>query len=74
MPDSPSTQIHFTLNDQPCSAPDATRLETFLHDKFGARTGIAIAVDGTVVPRTEWAATPLSEGMDILVIEATQGG
>lgn len=74
MPESPSPQIHFTVNDQACSAPGGTHLEAFLHDKFGERAGIAIALDGTVVPRAKWAATSLSEGMEILIIEATQGG
>jgi sulfur carrier protein len=74
MPQSPSTNIHFTVNDQRTSAPVGTSLKSFLHDHFGERAGIAVAANGTVVPRCNWANTPLAEGMEILIIEATQGG
>ena len=36
--------------------------------------GVAVAVDGEVVPRTEWAATRLSEGQSVEVVRAVQGG
>jgi sulfur carrier protein len=38
------------------------------------RRGMAVAVDGEVVPRTAWAATELDEGQAIEVLEAKQGG
>jgi sulfur carrier protein len=36
--------------------------------------GVAAAVDGEVVPRAEWAATPLREGQSLEVVRAVQGG
>ena len=36
--------------------------------------GIAVAIDGKVVRRADWAATPLSDGMEITVISAVCGG
>lgn len=36
--------------------------------------GIAVAIDGKVVRRADWAATPLSHGMEITVISAVCGG
>jgi sulfur carrier protein len=39
----------------------------------GAR-GVAVAVDGAVVPRQEWAATQLDEGARVEVLTAAQGG
>jgi sulfur carrier protein len=36
--------------------------------------GVAVAVDGEVVPRSEWEATALSEGQQIEVLHAVQGG
>lgn len=39
----------------------------------GAR-GIAVALDGEVVPRGAWAATALSEGARVEVVAAVQGG
>lgn len=36
--------------------------------------GIAIALNGRVVRRTDWAETPLSEGDRIEIVRAMQGG
>ena len=38
------------------------------------RRGIAVAVDGEVVPRAEWARRPLRAGDRIEVVGAVQGG
>jgi len=42
-------------------APDAAR-------------GLAVAVDGEVVPRGQWESTRLREGQHIEVLHAVQGG
>ena len=36
--------------------------------------GVAVAVDGEVVPRGEWRATELREGQQVEVLRAVQGG
>jgi sulfur carrier protein len=36
--------------------------------------GVAVAVDGEVVPRGAWAKTPLSEGQHVEILHAVQGG
>jgi len=36
--------------------------------------GVAVALDGEVVPRAEWAQTTLSEGQAVEVVRAVQGG
>jgi sulfur carrier protein len=36
--------------------------------------GVAAAVDGEVVPRGRWAATPLAEGCAVEVVRAAAGG
>jgi sulfur carrier protein len=36
--------------------------------------GVAVAVDGEVVPRSEWERTPVREGQRIEVVAAVQGG
>lgn len=38
------------------------------------RRGIAVALDGEVVPRGEWEATPLRPGQRLEVLQAVQGG
>lgn len=39
----------------------------------GAR-GVAVAVDGEVVPRSEWDRTSVREGQRVEVLRAAQGG
>jgi sulfur carrier protein len=36
--------------------------------------GVAAAVDGEVVPRRDWADTPLDDGREVEVLHAVQGG
>ena len=36
--------------------------------------GVAVALDGEVVPRGEWATTQLREGQELEVLHAVQGG
>jgi sulfur carrier protein len=36
--------------------------------------GVAVAVDGEVVPRGQWTATVLSDGQRVEVLQAVQGG
>jgi thiazole synthase len=40
----------------------------------GEARGVAVALDGEVVPRGEWEATPLREGQSVEVLAAIQGG
>ena len=36
--------------------------------------GVAVAVDGEVVPRSQWAELALPEGSRVEVVDAIQGG
>lgn len=36
--------------------------------------GVAVAVDGEVVPRAEWSTCELTEGARVEVLTAVQGG
>jgi sulfur carrier protein len=36
--------------------------------------GVAVALDGEVVPRGEWATTEVHEGQQVEVLRAVQGG
>jgi sulfur carrier protein len=36
--------------------------------------GVAVALDGDVVPKSEWAATTLADGQHVEVLRAVQGG
>jgi sulfur carrier protein len=36
--------------------------------------GVAVALDGEVVPRGEWATTEIRDGQEVEVLRAVQGG
>lgn len=40
----------------------------------GDDRGVAVAVDGEVVPRPQWVDRRLAEGEDVEVVRAVQGG
>jgi sulfur carrier protein len=43
-------------------------------DTTALTSGIAVAVNGEVLPRSEWAATVLRDGDQLEVVTAVQGG
>jgi sulfur carrier protein len=54
----------------------AATLDALLAEKevdTGAR-GIAVALNGAVVPRAAWADTPLQPGDSVEIVRARQGG
>jgi sulfur carrier protein len=38
------------------------------------RRGVAAALDGKVVPRSDWAGTRLRDGQTVEIVRAVQGG
>ena len=51
-------------------------LEALLAEKAvdTAQRGIAVALNGAVVPRAAWPATPLRPGDSVEIVRARQGG
>lgn len=64
------------LNGAPVELTEAaTVAEAVRHSGAESeRRGIAVAVDGEVVPRSAWEATELAEGQRVEVVGAIQGG
>ena len=52
----------------------ATTLGALLEERQLPPTGIAVGLNGRMVPRTQWAASPLSEGDKVVIIKAACGG
>ncbi len=64
--------MNITLNGEAATTEAATVAE--LVSEVGApEAGTAVAVDGEVVPRSEWA-TKLAEGAAVDILTAVQGG
>ncbi len=54
----------------------AATVEALLAEKAvdTAQRGIAVALNGTVVPRVAWCDTPLKAGDSVEIVRAKQGG
>ncbi len=63
------------LNGERIELPDTATVAAAV-DKTGAASprGVAVAVDGEVVPQSEWELTTLSDGQRVEVVGAIQGG
>jgi thiazole synthase len=68
--------VRIELNGEPCELPAGATLADAVRESGAEREarGVAVALDGEVVPRAEWAATPLAEGRRVEVLAAIQGG
>jgi sulfur carrier protein len=67
--------MRLSVNGVARTAPDgATVADVVAEIVPGAARGIAVAVDGAVVRRGEWAATRLRDGAAVEVLTAAQGG
>lgn len=63
------------VNGEERGVPDGAVLADVLGELVpGAGKGIAVAVNGAVVPRGAWSRTSLSAGDRVEVLVATQGG
>ena len=63
------------VNGEPCERAGATVAELLsdLGVETGAR-GVAVAVDGEVIPRAEWGELTINEGQRVEALSAMQGG
>jgi thiazole synthase len=70
--------VRIDLNGAPVELADGASLADAVRAKLGEEPdesrGLAVALDGEVVPRGEWGSTPLTEGGRVEVLAAIQGG
>jgi sulfur carrier protein len=66
--------VQVKLNGEPRELPDGATLAEAVAGLTGLASGVAAAVNGDVVPRGAWAATPLRDGDQVEVVTAVQGG
>jgi sulfur carrier protein len=68
--------MRLDLNGTPSELTDGSTITDAI-EAAGASPdgrGLAVAVDGEVVPRPEWERTTLREGQRIEIVTAVQGG
>lgn len=52
----------------------STNLQELAQEMNLPEKGMAIAISNQMIPRTEWANTPIAEGADVVIIKAACGG
>ena len=63
------------LNGEPIELPEAATVAAAVEQTGAASVrGVAVAVDGEVVPHSEWEMTSLRDGQRVEVVGAIQGG
>ena len=66
--------MNVSVNGEPREIAPGTALDTLVKTLTSAPSGVAAALNETVVPRAEWPSTALSEGDRVEVLTAVQGG
>lgn len=66
--------MRITLNGVGHDVADDTTVIALMHDQVGSSRGSAVAIDGVVVPRSEWPNLRISPGQTVELITAVQGG
>ena len=67
--------MRIRLNGDPVElAPGATVSAAVATLGADSERGVAVAVDGEVVPRGAWEVTALEDGQEVEVLRAVQGG
>ncbi|MFD5509837.1 sulfur carrier protein ThiS [Streptomyces sp. NPDC059761] len=63
-----------SVNGEPREIAAGTTLDAVVATLTAAPSGVAAALNETVVPRGQWALTPVGEGDRVEVLTAVQGG
>ena len=63
-----------TVNGEERSVSAGATVASLVEDLSAPSRGVAVAIDGEVVPRAEWQETALQNGARIEVVAAIQGG
>lgn len=66
--------MNVLLNGTPRELPDGATIADVLALLDAPDRGVAVAIDAEVVPRGEWAAVTLRDGVRVEVVQAVQGG
>ncbi|MEU6843601.1 sulfur carrier protein ThiS [Streptomyces sp. cg28] len=66
--------MNVTVNGEPRAVAAGVTLGALVATLTTAHSGVAAALNETVVPRTRWPLTALSEGDRVEVLTAVQGG
>nr|WP_249665238.1 sulfur carrier protein ThiS [Mucilaginibacter sp. Bleaf8] len=67
--------MEVTVNQQNYIVPDDCNVQVLLSDVLHQYAqGLAVAINETIVPKTQWETHSLQSNDNIIIIKATQGG
>ena len=66
--------MRLTVNGRDFSHEDGMSVAALVDRVANRRRGVAVAVNGTVVPRSTWESARLADGDAVEVLTAAQGG
>ncbi|MGW7430827.1 sulfur carrier protein ThiS [Streptomyces sp. NPDC054861] len=66
--------LNVSVNGEPRTLPGPVSLDALVATLTTAPSGVAAAVNETVVPRGRWAVTVIGDGDRVEVLTAVQGG
>ncbi|WP_037863453.1 sulfur carrier protein ThiS [Streptomyces sp. NRRL S-340] len=69
-----STPVRISVNGEPREFAPGTALDAVVRTLTAAPSGVAAALNETVVPRDRWPSTALAEGDRVEILTAVQGG
>lgn len=71
---APVTPLSVSVNGEVRDVAAGTTLDALVTALTAAPSGVAAALNETVVPRDRWSATALADGDRVEVLTAVQGG
>ncbi|CAL9420664.1 sulfur carrier protein ThiS [Streptomyces sp. enrichment culture] len=66
--------MNISVNGEPREVAPGTALDALVGTLTAAPSGVAAALNETVVPRARWSDTALADGDRVEVLTAVQGG
>ena len=69
-----TASVSVTVNAEPQAVAPGTTLDVLVAARTAAPSGVAAAVNETVVPRAAWPRTVLGDGDRVEILTAVQGG
>lgn len=66
--------VHVSVNGERRAFAPGTALDSVVRSLTPAPSGVAAALNETVVPRAQWPSTALRDGDRVEVLTAVQGG
>lgn len=72
--DGEGHRLEVVVNGEPRVVPASTTVEALVALVGIERRGVAVAVNGEVVPRSEWPDSSLAAGARVEIVTAAAGG